>query len=266
MSSFFNSFGRGFGRSSRKSKQNALQQQQQQQQQPQNGLMASSSFGRATNVSSSGHSSVSSSRQTTVNYTVPVPRPLFLSQPFVRTALVKGSFKTIVVLPKYVDMGEWLALNAFEFFTYLNLFFGILSEFCTPKTCPSMSAGPGIDYTWLDMSKKPLRLPASTYIDYVLTWANNKLNDQSIFPTKAGVPFPPSFPMTLQSIFKQMFRVFSHIYYHHFDTIVHLSLEAHWNSFFAHFVSFSKEFELLERQDTEPLRELIESFEAQGKV
>ncbi len=38
-------------------------------------------------------------------------RPLFVCQPFVRTSLVKGSFKTIVVLPKYVDELEWLALN-----------------------------------------------------------------------------------------------------------------------------------------------------------
>lgn len=116
------------------------------------------------------------------------------------------------------------------------------------------------------MSKKQIRLPASTYIDYVLTWTSNKLNDQTLFPTKAGVPFPPHFPMTLQNIFKQMFRIFAHIYYNHFETVVHLSLEAHWNSFFAHFISFSKEFELLDARDTEPLKELIESFEGQGKV
>ncbi|KAK9450177.1 Mob1/phocein [Limtongia smithiae] len=256
--SFFNNFGRGFGRSSRKK-----QQQQQQQQTPQPSVpgppqallrgSSGTSAASSSSVSSSGH------------HHPPVPKPLFLAQPFVRTALVKGSFKTIVVLPKYVEPGEWFALNAFEFFTYLNMVYGILSEFCTPKTCPSMSAGPGIDYTWLDMSKKQMRLPASTYIDYVLTWTSNKLSDQTLFPTKAGVPFPASFPSTLQSIFKQMFRIFAHIYYNHFEIIVHLSFEAHWNSFFAHFISFSKEFDLLDRRDTEPLRELIESFEAQGK-
>lgn len=37
--------------------------------------------------------------------------PLFLCQPFVRTFLVKGSFKSIVAHPKYVDYNEWLALN-----------------------------------------------------------------------------------------------------------------------------------------------------------
>lgn len=38
-------------------------------------------------------------------------KPLFLCKPFVTSQLVKGSFSTIVVLPKYVDQGEWLALN-----------------------------------------------------------------------------------------------------------------------------------------------------------
>ncbi|KAK9373877.1 Mob1/phocein [Lipomyces chichibuensis] len=260
--SFFNNFGRGFGRSSRKNKQ---QQQQQQSTLTQASFIRTSSSHssvQSTISNSSNHLKASSSNQ----YVPPVPKPMFLSQPFVRTALVKGSFKTIVVLPKYVDMGEWLALNTFEFFTYLNLIYGIISEFCTVQSCPAMSAGPGFDYTWLDGSKKQIRFPASRYIDLVLTWTNNKLNDQSIFPTKAGVPFPPSFPVTLQNIFKQLFRIFAHIYYNHFDAIVHMNLEAHWNSFFAHFISFSKEFELLDRRDTEPLRELIESFEAQGKV
>lgn len=38
-------------------------------------------------------------------------KPLFLCKPFVTSQLVKGSFSTIVVLPRYVDQGEWLALN-----------------------------------------------------------------------------------------------------------------------------------------------------------
>jgi len=43
--------------------------------------------------------------------TAPVSRPLFLSPPFIDASLVEGSFKKIVVLPKYVDEDEWLAVN-----------------------------------------------------------------------------------------------------------------------------------------------------------
>ena len=39
------------------------------------------------------------------------PKPLYLCSPFVEAALVKGNFKTIVVLPKYVDLMEWVAVN-----------------------------------------------------------------------------------------------------------------------------------------------------------
>lgn len=38
--------------------------------------------------------------------------PLYLSSPFVDAALVKGNFKTIVMLPKYVDIMEWVAVNS----------------------------------------------------------------------------------------------------------------------------------------------------------
>jgi hypothetical protein len=37
---------------------------------------------------------------------------LYLSSPFADAALVKGNFKTIVMLPKYVDIMEWVAVNS----------------------------------------------------------------------------------------------------------------------------------------------------------
>ncbi|XDT27561.1 Mob1/phocein family [Nakaseomyces glabratus] len=191
---------------------------------------------------------------------------MFLSEPFVKTALVKGSFKTIVQLPKYVDLGEWIALNVFEFFTNLNHFYGVIAEYVTADAYPTMNAGPHTDYLWLDANNRQVSLPAGQYIDLALTWINNKVNDKSLFPTKNGVPFSPNFFKDVQRIMIQMFRIFGHIYHHHFDKIVHLSLEAHWNSFFAHFISFVKEFKIIDRREMYPLMPLIENFEKQGKI
>lgn len=191
---------------------------------------------------------------------------MFLSEPFVRTALVKGSFKTIVQLPKYVDVGEWIALNVFELFTNLNQFYGVIAEYVSPDVYPTMNAGPHTDYLWLDANNRQVSLPASQYIDLALTWINNKVNDKNLFPTKSGLPFPQVFWRDVQRIMVQMFRIFAHIYHHHFDKIVHLSLEAHWNSFFAHFLSFSKEFNVIERKEMYPLLPLIENLESQGKI
>lgn len=40
------------------------------------------------------------------------PPKLYLSRPFVEATLVKGSFKTLVALPKYLDVLEWVAMNS----------------------------------------------------------------------------------------------------------------------------------------------------------
>ncbi|SCU90954.1 LANO_0D10352g1_1 [Lachancea nothofagi CBS 11611] len=191
---------------------------------------------------------------------------LFLSEPFVRTALVKGSFKTIVQLPKYVDLGEWVALNIFEFYTNLNQFYGIVAEYVTADAYPTMNAGPHTDYMWLDANNRQVSLPAGQYIDLALTWINNKVSDQVLFPTQNGYAFPPNFVQDIQRILIQMFRIFAHMYHHHFDKIIHLSLEAHWNSLFAHFISFAKEYNLVDRKDMYPLGPLIENLEKQGKI
>ncbi|ODV83044.1 hypothetical protein CANARDRAFT_30386 [[Candida] arabinofermentans NRRL YB-2248] len=195
-----------------------------------------------------------------------VKPPLFMSEPFVKTALVKGSYKTIVQLPKYVNYHEWLALNTFESFSHLNRFYGVLSEYITPDKYPTMTADPKTEYGWVVPGSRTVSLPANQYIDYALTWMNNKINDQTIFPTKSGMAFPPSFMKDIKGICRQMFRIIAHIYHNHFDKIVHLSLEAHWNSYFAHFISFIREFDLIEKKELEPLAMLIESLEIQGKI
>lgn len=191
--------------------------------------------------------------------------PLFLCDPFVKTALVKGSFKTIVQLPKYVDYGEWLSLIIFEMYGHLNLFYGVIAEYVTPEQYPTMNAG-ATNYLWKDSKGHEINLPACQYIEYVTTWILNKINDQTVFPTKNGGAFPPSFVKDCKNIVRQMFRIFAHMYHNHFDKIVHLSLEAHWNSFFAHFISFCKEFNLLDAREMTPLLPLIENFQQQGKI
>lgn len=192
--------------------------------------------------------------------------PLFMCEPFVKTSLVKGSFKTIVQLPKYVDYGEWVALNIFESYNNLSQFYDVFAEYVTPEDYPTMNAGPDTNYLWVDGNGQAINLPACQYIEYVLTWILTKLNDQSVFPTKSGGAFPPNFLRDCKNISRQMFRIFAHIYHNHFDKIVHLSLEAHWNSFFAHFISFTKEYKLIDRNELQPLIPLIEDLELQGKI
>ncbi|KAJ7367251.1 Mob1/phocein [Mycena albidolilacea] len=145
-------------------------------------------------------------------------KPLYLCSPFVEAALVKGNFKMLVMLPKYVDIMEWVAVNR-------------------------------LNYTWINQDRKHVHLPAPTYIDYVMTWVQNMLDDDNVFPTKSGQDFPPSFPSTVKHIYRQLLRVFAHIYHAHYAQILHLRSEPHFNSLFAHFLAFGSEFELLEMKD-----------------
>lgn len=81
-----------------------------------------------------------------------------------------------------------------------------------------------------------------------------------------GHDFPRDFSTTVHQIFKQLFRVFAHIYWSHYDKLIHLRLEGHFNSLFAHFIAFSREFDLLEKKELVPLNELIAEMEAAGKL
>ena len=118
---------------------------------------------------------------------VPAPhKPLYLCQPFERSTLIKGSFRTIVALPKYVHPYEWVAINLCDFFPNLNWVCGVQTEFMTTQAQPTMSAGVGMHYTWVDIHRKPIHLPAAQYIDFVMTWIAQLLQDAAVFPPRPG--------------------------------------------------------------------------------
>lgn len=68
------------------------------------------------------------------------------------------------------------------------MLYGTITEFCTEKTCPIMSAGPKYEYHWADghTVKKPIKCSAPKYIDYLMTWVQDQLDDETLFPSKIG--------------------------------------------------------------------------------
>lgn len=66
---------------------------------------------------------------------------------------------------------------------------------------------------------------------------------------KKDQAFHPSFPATIRTVYRQLLRVFAHIYHAHYQQILHLRSEPHFNSLFAHFLAFGREYELLEARD-----------------
>lgn len=53
----------------------------------------------------------------------------------------------------------------------------------------------------------------------------------------------------MKHVYRQLLRVFAHLYYSHYTQILHLRSEPHFNSLFAHFLAFGKEYELLDIKD-----------------
>ena len=52
--------------------------------------------------------------------------------------------------------------------------------------------------------KKPISCSAPRYVDYLFTWVQNLLDDERIFPTEIGTPFPPDFMDQIRTIFKRL--------------------------------------------------------------
>lgn len=76
-----------------------------------------------------------------------------------------------------------------------------------------------------------------------------------------GVPFPKTFPSLLRQIFKRLYRVYAHIYCHHYPVVVHLGLEPHLNTSFKHYVLFIDEHKLASGKDYwGPLGDLVDSM------
>ncbi|KAI1290018.1 MOB kinase activator-like 3 [Halotydeus destructor] len=168
------------------------------------------------------------------------------------------NLKHAVKLPSGEDHSDWIAVHVVDFFNRINLIYGTITEFCTEETCPRMSGGPKYEYLWADGGKykKPAALPAIQYVANLMDWIEAQINNEDIFPVKTDVAFPKNFVPICKKILTRLFRVFVHVYIHHFDRLVAIGAEAHVNTCYKHFYFFVTEFDLVSQKEFEPLTEL----------
>lgn len=77
--------------------------------------------------------------------------------------------------------------------------------------------------------------------------------------------FPQEFVDVCQTIFRQMFRVYAHLYWAHFvDPFYHLSISSHLNSCFSHFILTATALDMLKPHELEPMQPLIDLWAANG--
>ncbi|EEB08765.1 Sid2-Mob1 kinase complex regulatory subunit Mob1 [Schizosaccharomyces japonicus yFS275] len=185
---------------------------------------------------------------------------------YAEATLGSGSLMEAVKLPKGEDVNEWIAMNAMDFYTQINMLYGTITEFCQEATCPRMTAGGNVEYYWQDETNypKPTQMSAPDYINTLLDWTQHKLDDRKLFPTEIGLEFPKHFKKVVRQIFRRLFRIYAHIYCSHFHVMVAMELEAYLNTSFKHFVFFCKEYDLIDDKEYSPMKELIESMMSSG--
>lgn len=178
---------------------------------------------------------------------------------FAEATLGSGSaLAQAVKLPPGEDLNEWLAVHLVDFYNQINMLYGAITEFCSPKTCPKMIATNEYEYLWQDPNlRKPTCVSAPEYVENLMNWIQGFLDDESIFPVKLNGVFPTKFVPLVKTIMKRLFRIYAHIYCHHFEEITELGLQTHLNTSLKHFVLFSKEFDLINSKDFGPLEELV---------
>nr|NP_001135321.1 Probable maintenance of ploidy protein mob1 [Salmo salar]ACI67249.1 Probable maintenance of ploidy protein mob1 [Salmo salar] len=182
---------------------------------------------------------------------------------YAEVTLGGGSLRKVVKLPEGEDENEWLAVNMVDFYNQINLLYGAITEFCSPQSCPEMKATDEFEYLWQDNEnyKRPTKMPAPAYIEQLMTWVQSNIDNESVLPSKIGVPFPKSFPALVRQIFKRMYRVYAHIYCHHYPVIRELGLEPHLNTSFKQYVFFIDEHSLASGRDYwGPLGDLVDSM------
>ena len=70
------------------------------------------------------------------------------------------------------------------------------------------------------------------------------------------IPFPKTFQPQCKKILTRLYRVFVHVYVHHFDRIMSIGAEPHVNTCYKHFYYFVTEFDLINEKEFAPLQEM----------
>ncbi|KAL8773636.1 MAG: hypothetical protein Q9203_004349 [Teloschistes exilis] len=124
-------------------------------------------------------------------------------------------------------------------------------ESAYPSTAPAGS---------LNDNRSPIAMPPTSL--------NRTLSDLS-GRDWIGKPmgFPENFINDVRTAWRQMFRIYAHMYHSHFvEPYYDLSLTLDLNSAFCYFISVGKLFGLLSDRDLEPMQELIDIWVTHGSI
>lgn len=189
-----------------------------------------------------------------------------------KATLGSGNLRQAVALPAGETRNEWFACNVLDFFNEVSLIYGLCVEDTERFTKKGEGFPPGFEYRWADgvKVKSPMRCSSPQYVDYVMTWVDGLLNDESVFPIDAtDGGFPANFEKKIvRNIFKRLFRVFAIIYSVHMECLKEIEATAHLNTSFKHFMYFTMEYSLVDQREMKAIPQItqhyIDEFTAKG--
>jgi MOB kinase activator 1 len=173
-----------------------------------------------------------------------------------RRTLGSGNLRAAVVCPDGEDKSEWIAANTVDFFNEISLLYGLCQVEASEKyTQAGEGFPPGFEYRWQVSPKDPpVRCSSPDYVDFVLYWVEDHLENEQIFPISEDIPFPSDFMSYIKDIYKRLFRIFAIVYHSHFPIYEKLGAVAHLNTCFKHFMYFCFEFDLVPENELKALK------------
>jgi len=186
-----------------------------------------------------------------------------LSQLTKRT-LGSGNLRAAVALPEGEELHEWIAANTVDFYNEISLLYGLVVDDAQRDfKNPGEGFPPGFEYRWAESnSREVIRVSSPEYVDYVMTWVEDQLDNESIFPTLESEPFPDDFINYARDIYKRMFRVFAIMYHRHFKSFEEIEAQAHLNTCFKHFLFFVLQYDLVPSKELVALKGPVDRLKA----
>jgi MOB kinase activator 1 len=147
-----------------------------------------------------------------------------------------------------------VAVHAIDFYNNASTIWAVLANDPFLSTFgPGEGYPSGVEYRWSDDHGNAVSVPAPVYIEKVLNWIADQMNDESKFPDDDDeeealrVFQTPAFAALCGQIFRRLFRVYAIIYSSFFGTLEALGMAPHLNTCFKHVrsVSLSYYFKLL---------------------
>eukprot|EP00924_Labyrinthula_sp_SR-Ha-C_P014360 snap_masked-scaffold_20-processed-gene-3.14-mRNA-1 protein AED:0.19 eAED:0.19 QI:121/1/1/1/1/1/2/45/222 len=197
----------------------------------------------------------------TLHYSANPNRPPLTLAQYTQRTLGSPNLHLSVRLPDGENLYEWISANTVDFYHNITLLYNLIknhAEIMYPN--PGDGFPPGFQYRFPVLKKnkkKIIKCSCGEYCELALSWAEQKLGNEEIFPVEQNRPFPENFMFEIKDIFKRLFRVFAILYASFGKLFQRMKATRHLNTSFKHFIYFSFQFKLLEETETNALKKQV---------